>query len=242
MTKTMDARRQVEAYKGVTLSAFANFSGLPEAELRVGLGGARELLRAGAPASAAQIAKAVGLPTDQVADVLWRHAEIGFAFLDEQGQVVAMWGIGGPDSGHTFQVDGPAMPIWCSIDTLLHANWLDVTAKVASRDPLTKRPISFTVSPDGVEDLSAADAVVSAYEPDGPITNEVKRSFCHYVHFFESAEAGELWAAGQGGRRFTFLPIDVAFAWARDFTRSIFDNLPGGIISTQGAPTRSDAA
>lgn len=226
MTTTTDEQRQIEQYKDVTMSAFADFSGLEEAELRVAFGGARELLRAGGPVHPGQIAGAVDLPPRQVEEILRRHAELGWVFFDDEDRVAAMWAIGGPESGHTFEVDGRPMPTWCALDTVLLPNWLNVTARVTSRDPVTKQPITFTVGRDGIEDLHPAGAVVSAYEPDGPITQDVRNSFCHFVNFFESAEVGLRWAERQGGRRFRFLPLDVAFLWAKDFTRSFFKNYP----------------
>ena len=38
--------------------------------------------------------------------------------------------------------------------------------------------------------------------PDGPFDSGVVQSFCHYVHFFASRQAGEQWVAGHPG---TFL-------------------------------------
>lgn len=241
MTTTTDDQRHVSEYTEVMLSAFAVFSDLEEEELRVGLGGARELLRRGGPVLPEQIARAVDLPTPQVEQILRRQADLGFVFFDDEDRVMAMWAVGGPESGHDFEVDGKAMPTWCALDTLLIPNWLELTARVTSRDPVTKQSISFSVSPEGVADLRPAAAVVSAYEPDGQITREVRMSFCRYVNFFESVEAGERWAAGQAGRRFRFLPIGVAFSWARDYTGSIFDNYPALQRPTWIA-TGSDAA
>lgn len=43
---------------------------------------------------------------------------------------------------------------------------------------------------------------MSLLEPGGPFGSGVITSFCHYVHFFATSEAGERWAAGHPG---TFL-------------------------------------
>ena len=42
------------------------------------------------------------------------------------------------------------------------------------------------------------------------------------MNFFESAESAARWAERQEGRRFRFLRVDVAFAWARDYISSTF--------------------
>lgn len=35
-----------------------------------------------------------------------------------------------------------------------------------------------------------------ALKPDGPFDSGVIQSFCHFVHFFASRQAGQQWAAG----------------------------------------------
>jgi hypothetical protein len=226
MTTTNNDQRQIDDYKEVILSAFADFSGLDEKELRVGLGGARELLRSGGPLTPTQIARAVDVPIATVESILQRHAEKGFVYFDGEGRIVGMWAVGGMDAGHQLEIEGRSAPTWCALDTLLLPLWWDVAAHVTSRDPFTGTAISFAVSPDGVAGLLPAGAVVSAYEPEGQITREVRMTFCQFVNFFESADSAERWAATQTGRRFRFLPVEVAFGWAKDSVGSIFKNYP----------------
>ena len=45
-------------------------------------------------------------------------------------------------------------------------------------------------------------AVVSFLVPSGPFDSGVIESFCHFVHFFASRQAGEQWVTGHPG---TFL-------------------------------------
>jgi hypothetical protein len=229
----MEDQREVSAYKEVMMSAFADFSGLDERELRVGLGGARALLDAGGPLSPARLARAVEVPLSQVNEILRRHAKMGFVYFDGQGRVAAMWAVGGIDAGHRIEVDGKAGPTWCALDTLLLPVWWQVSARVTSRDPLTGLLISFSVGPGGVADLEPAEAVVSAYEPEGQLTQDVRASFCEFVNFFESAQSAGRWAERQEGRRFRFLRIETAFAWAQDYMSSTFrarssSEVPGG--------------
>jgi hypothetical protein len=222
MATTIDEQAELEQYRDLLISAFADFSGLDETEQHVGLSGARELLRAGGPLEPARIARVVNLPTSQVEEILRRHAEMGFVYFDNEGRVVGMWAVGGMDAGHSLEVEGRAAPTWCALDTLLLPIWWDTTARVTSRDALTGARISFSVGPAGIADLEPPAAVVSAYEPDGPVTSDVRASFCQFVNFFESPESAERWAKSQQGRRFRFLRVEVAFAWSRDYIRSIF--------------------
>ena len=73
---------------------------------------------------------------------------------------------------------------------------------MTSACPVTGEPITLTVTPYGITETSHPEAVVSFLMPDGPFDAGVIESFCHYVHFFASRQAGEQWATGHPG---TFL-------------------------------------
>jgi alkylmercury lyase len=73
---------------------------------------------------------------------------------------------------------------------------------VTSPCPVTGEPIELTVAPDGVTETSHPEAAVSFLMPDGPFDSGVIESFCHFVHFFASTQAGEQWVARHPG---TFL-------------------------------------
>ncbi|MEX1277471.1 MAG: organomercurial lyase, partial [Chloroflexota bacterium] len=194
MTTKTGTERDVAEYRHLMMSAFADFSTLDETELQVARGGGRELLRVGRPLAPAELAGALGLPIERVDEILRRHAEMGFVYFNGEDRVQAMWAVGGIDAGHRITVDGQTGPTWCALDTLLLPIWWGAEAAVTSRDPLTGRGISLTVGPDGVTDLVPANAVVSAYEPEGPVTQDVRASFCEFVNFFESAETAAEWA------------------------------------------------
>jgi hypothetical protein len=59
----------------------------------------------------------------------------------------------------------------------------------------TGRAVVLRVSPDGVKSVDPAAVVVSFLEPNRPFDSDVINSFCHYVHFFADAGAGERWTA-----------------------------------------------
>jgi alkylmercury lyase len=73
---------------------------------------------------------------------------------------------------------------------------------VTSACPATGELIRLTVTPAGVTGTSHTDTVVSFLTPGGKFDSGVIESFCHFVHFFASRQAGERWAAGHPG---TFL-------------------------------------
>lgn len=80
-------------------------------------------------------------------------------------------------------------------------------------DPVTGETVTMTVTPEGIEDLSPASAVVSLLVPDGPFDDNVIQTFCNHVHNFASLASGRQWAASRSD--ITFLPTNEAFEVGR---------------------------
>jgi alkylmercury lyase len=97
---------------------------------------------------------------------------------------------------------------------------LGATARVASSCPTTGDPVTLVSAPDGVSDVSPAGAVISFLRRETPFDGDTIKSFCHFVHFFVSAQAAERWTAGHPG---TFvLSIDEGVSIARAVNRASF--------------------
>jgi alkylmercury lyase len=159
------------------------------------------LLAAGHPVTSAELARAAGLPEPAVADALGRWPGV---FTDSQGRVTGFWGlaIGELSPAHRFESGGRILYAWCAWDTLFLPGRLGQDARVTSTCPTTGEMIELTVGPDGITGTSHPGAVVSFLRPDGPFDSGVVQSFCHFVHFFASRQAGERWVVGHPG---TFL-------------------------------------
>lgn len=82
-----------------------------------------------------------------------------------------------------------------------------------SASPDHRAPVRLTVTPERVEQVEPRDASMSFLLPDAAaVQKDVVTSFCHFMHFFPSREAGERWTARRSG---TFvLSIDEAHALA----------------------------
>jgi hypothetical protein len=79
--------------------------------------------------------------------------------------------------------------------------------------PGGEETIELRVAPDRVESIAPGDAVVSFLKPDAAFDDNVIASFCHFVHFFPSQAAGEVWVDNHPG---TFvLSLRDAFELAR---------------------------
>ncbi len=176
-----------------------------------------DLLAQGDPITPAQIAGHARVPEEVVLATLkgWP----GGVFWDDEGRVVGSWGLAIPEMPHKFQTDG-GKPIyaWCALDPFLIVPVIGRPARVESKDPVTGEPITMTVTPQGIMDLSPASAVVSFLAPTKPFDFDVIQSFCEFVLNFASRESAERWASEREG--IILLPAAEAFevglrAWSK---------------------------
>jgi alkylmercury lyase len=177
------------------------------------------LLAEGHPVPSARLAQAAGLPEEHVAGTLERWPGV---FRDEHGAVIGFMGLTVVEMGaHRLHNEGgPVLSAWCAWDTLFLPELLGETVRVTSRCAATSDAISLTVGPEGVCDLSPAEAVVSFLVPETGFDADVIQRFCHFVHFFASADAGATWTA-ENDRTF-LLSVDDAFELGRLTNRAAF--------------------
>jgi alkylmercury lyase len=158
------------------------------------------MLADGSPVPARQVAESLGIAEDLVDE---RFARWPGVFRDDGDNVIGFMGLTIIEMGtHRLHIDGREVSAWCAWDTLFLPEILDATVAVTSRCPVTAREITLTVTPDGVCALHPHEAVVSFLVPETPFDSSVVQSFCHFIHFFASAGAGEAWTAEHPG---TFL-------------------------------------
>ena len=189
--------------------------GIEERERRIAVS-LFELLAQGDPVTPAALAVRAGVDEAVVVETLDGWPGV---FRDDEGRVVGFWGLAIPEMGHHFHADG-GKPIyaWCALDPFLIVPVIRRSARVESQDPVTGERVTMTVTPEGVEDVSPASAVVSFLVPDKPFDQDVIESFCHYVLNFASRDSAERWASGRDG--IILLPVADAFqvglrAWRR---------------------------
>ena len=166
-----------------------------------------ELLAQGDPVTPAVLAARSGVPEAAVQATLEEWPGV---FRDDEGRVVGFWGLAIPEMAHRFQAEG-GKPIhaWCALDPFLIVPVIRRPARVESKDPVTGESITMTVTPEGVEDLSPASAVVSFVVPDKPLDHDVIETFCDYVFNFTSRASAERWASEHEG--IVLLPVAEAF-------------------------------
>lgn len=190
---------------------------LDEAEQRVALVLYR-LLAEGAPVPPERIAERADIDAARVSGLLKTWPGVYLA----EGRVVGFWGLALDEMPHRLRVDDRELRAWCAWDTLFLPELIGKPASVASPCPVTGETITLEVIPgEGVIGLSPRSAVLSLLRRDEPFAADTIMSFCHFVHFFASPEAGAEWTARHPD---TFLlSIDDGFEIGRLTNRARFD-------------------
>jgi alkylmercury lyase len=134
-------------------------------------------------------------------------------FSDSERRIIGYWGLSTAayTSPHRLTIDGQKLSAWCAWDTLFLPQLLGKRVDVESRSPGLAGAVKLTVTPTGVEHLEPEDAHVSFVLPNATdVQKDIVNTFCHFVHFFSSRQAGGAWASQHPG---TFI-LSVAEAHA----------------------------
>ncbi len=161
----------------------------------------RELLRLlarGYPVTPGRMASALQMTAEQVAEVLAALADLE---VDHSGHVVG-WGLTFIPTPHRFLVNGQQFYTWCVLDALTYPALLQVVASVESSCLVSGAPVTLSVTPTGVHDLTPAGAIVSLVIPEqGSSCNGDRGSFCTHSLFFRSRRDALLWQASSPSAR-----------------------------------------
>lgn len=143
------------------------------------------LLAAGEPVGVDQLAAEAERTADDIHQALAAMPDIEY---DAEGHIVG-YGLTSNPTPHRYETGGRSLYAWCALDTLAFPAILGQPARVTSACRATGEPIRLIVTPDGIDSVEPAGAVVSVVTPDAPAS--VRAAFCNQIHFFASA----------GGRR-----------------------------------------
>lgn len=177
------------------------------------------LLR-GQPISVDELSAQTGWATHTLTELLSSWPGV---YLDGADRLVGFMGVAIQPMAHQVELDGARSWAWCAFDPLFVLPLVGRTGRVTSQCPVTGEYISLTVSPEGVADVSPPGAVVSFLLPDRKFDADVQASFCHFVLFFASPDAGQRWTALHPG---TFLlPVTEAAAVGRHTAAINFDHV-----------------
>lgn len=159
-----------------------------------------ERVAEGRPVPLEEVARAAStlqMPPDEGIALIRKVSE-----LDPQDHVVGIFGLSQKSHPHRFTLDGRTFSTWCAWDTLFLPGFLRRPAEVESACPTTKRAIRALVTPEAVEHVEPADAVISIVVPQPTkkgreSVEEIWMTFCHFVHYFSSADAASDWLRGR---------------------------------------------
>lgn len=167
------------------------------------------LLVKGEPLSAEQIGAVLNLSIEAVKETL--NHQTGGVFYDESDRIIGYLGLTPNEMAFRFEVEGQQMFTWCAWDALFIPELIGQTAHVESICPITKETIQLKVTPSGVTEITPTSAVMSYVETEADnLRADVIKSFCHYVLFFSSEEAGSQWIRDPEGM-YSLFSIEDAF-------------------------------
>lgn len=184
-------------------------------------------LAEGAPVSIVTLAERSGLSEQEVAAALRSSAVV---YYDGAGQVVGFLGLDLREMAHGLRVDGRQLYTWCAWDPLFITPVLGREAEVTSTCPVTGQPVRLEVGPEAVRSVSPEETVVSFRVPEACAGEacpgqDLISSFCHFVLFFASEDAGERWVSEHPG---TFLlSVEEAFEVGRRHVRALLGSVRG---------------
>jgi alkylmercury lyase len=172
----------------------------------------------GHPLSAAQVDAFVvelGISPDAAQQFLRQVTE-----RDASDQIVGALGLSLQDHPHQVSIEDVSLSAWCAEDTLFLPAILQQTATIESPSPVSGQPIRLRVSPERVEEVSPADAVISLVLAD--LSREhmasveaIWSAFCRHIHFFATRDEAERWATSTGRDDIAILSVEEGFAWQR---------------------------
>jgi alkylmercury lyase len=157
------------------------------------------LLAEGQPVRLAKLAERIAVGVKVIARILNRWPGV---FSDSEGRVVGYWGLAIPAAyagPHRFTINGRTLSTWCAWDTLFLPQLLGQAAEIESASP-GGGTVRLTVTPKRLQHVDPASCEMSFLLPNaGGVQKDVVTTFCHFIHFFPSREAGSSWTRQHAG-------------------------------------------
>jgi alkylmercury lyase len=183
------------------------------------------LLAAGEPVALERVYEVVGLTPERGEAAL---AELRSVVRDERGRAVTCCGLSVRETAHLLMVDERRLYTWCAWDVLFLPELLGRTVRATSRCPVSGEQISVELGPGRTPTVCPASAVLSFVLPDPSPTADPYQSFCHFVNFFNSPEAGLEFASDN--ERVFLLSVEEGYRLGQVVNRACFAAVlpPGG--------------
>lgn len=150
------------------------------------------LLALGKPVPIARIVEASGCTSQEVEEAL----RLGRAGRDSGGQVIGLSGLALTPTMHRIEIDGVALFGCCAVLSQLAPSLVGKPRTIESVDPVSRRIVRVTITPDAITAIEPPEAVGSLIvtDPKG-INEDVAANFCTHVHHFASVQSANEFVA-----------------------------------------------
>lgn len=155
------------------------------------------LLAEGQSVPVSLISKAAGSSPATVEAAL----ELGRAGRDAEGRVVELSGLMLSPTAHRVEIGEVALFSCCALLAQLVPLLIDEAVRVESIDPVSRRIVRLTVTPQGVTAAEPAEAVASFVLTEASaMAGSVGEYFCRHVNHFASRESANAFVAAEKRR------------------------------------------
>lgn len=155
------------------------------------------LIAQGRPVSVDAVAKAVGTGISDVQQELL----LGRAGRDGLGRVTELFGLTLSPTLHRVEVDQIALYSCCALVSHVVPKLLGRTVKVESVDPVGRKIVRLTITPNGVLSVEPSEAVGTLIVTDeSGVKEDASSNFCSHVHHFVSTDSAMRFVDGNRKR------------------------------------------
>lgn len=145
----------------------------------------KELLK-GIPLTKQAYYQLSNLTKEKADEVLKKMGE-----LDEQGNIIAFFGLSITPTKHRFIVNGKTLYTWCVVDAILFSEWLDISSHILTQDSIDGSFIELKIESDYLLWADPYPLFVSWVETMD--SSNIRASFCNHVSFFASETTANQW-------------------------------------------------
>ena len=181
------------------------------------------LLALGQPLARQDVANSLQMPLKTINAMLNRWWGIHY---DQHNRIAAYWGLSIEPTQHRFEVEGRILYTWCAWDTLFLPEILQRSVRITSQCAFTSTNIHLELNPNGVLKVQPPRTMISFVSPEmTKVKQDIVNHFCHFVHFFESTDAGLAWTRKHP--RTFLLSVDKAYTLGRKINAARYPDVLG---------------
>ena len=179
------------------------------------------LLANGSAVSVEKLAESIALSTKETEQLLLSWTGVTF---NENKMINGFWGVSTEKTTHRFQLDQGTLYTWCAWDLLFMPHIFHQTLQAETHCPITKQAITLNISESGIETVSPEHAMITFIKPDlEALKANVTNSFCQYIFFVASENAGKEWQSKQ--KDGFLINMDQGFELGKNIIQQVFRNI-----------------